>query len=406
MARKPKPAPIFEKRSKNYRLHFCYNGRQHRRFYISNENVANVLQSEINNLIIQFKNGLITLPPGYSLADFIFESARKIPNPQDIPIISITSLGKLIVEYQEMSRPPAKAESTCRTEKIHLNHLREFIQKKAHDPTLENMKPGFFELYKKFRYTQGVRTDTVNKELATFHTMIEQAVNHGYLSHNVLKNVKRDKSQVPCDRFRSHQEVQQLIATGNFAPQEIKELKRYQYLTMMEIEKLIAITEGHWLHPILITFSFTGMRRGEITKLQWIDVDFKGQCIYLRSRKQSQRLKESIRRIPIHDRLLPILKQQYQKTGTKRWVYLNPSGTQLKPSGLSDSLKYILKKTEFEGLGFHIFRHSLCSNLAAKGVEQHFIDGILGHHTEIMRQRYRHLFPKHVKEALDKIQIL
>jgi integrase len=37
--------------------------------------------------------------------------------------------------------------------------------------------------------------------------------------------------------------------------------------------------------------------------------------------------------------------------------------------------------------GFHVFRHSFASNLAAAGVDQRIIDEWMGHQTEEMRRR-------------------
>ncbi|HZZ80781.1 MAG TPA: tyrosine-type recombinase/integrase, partial [Gemmataceae bacterium] len=44
--------------------------------------------------------------------------------------------------------------------------------------------------------------------------------------------------------------------------------------------------------------------------------------------------------------------------------------------------------------GYHVFRHSFISALANKGVDQRIIDDIVGHQTEAMRRRYRHLYPE------------
>jgi site-specific recombinase XerD len=44
--------------------------------------------------------------------------------------------------------------------------------------------------------------------------------------------------------------------------------------------------------------------------------------------------------------------------------------------------------------GYHVFRHSFISALANKGVDQRIIDDIVGHQTESMRRRYRHLYPE------------
>lgn len=51
-------------------------------------------------------------------------------------------------------------------------------------------------------------------------------------------------------------------------------------------------------------------------------------------------------------------------------------------------------------IGFHTYRHSFASNLAAAGVDQRIIDEFMGHTTEAMRRRYRHLFPKNRKSAI------
>jgi integrase len=53
--------------------------------------------------------------------------------------------------------------------------------------------------------------------------------------------------------------------------------------------------------------------------------------------------------------------------------------------------------------GWHVFRHSLASNLAAAGERQEVIDKMLGHVTEEMRRRYRHLLPKETTDALQKV---
>ena len=58
-----------------------------------------------------------------------------------------------------------------------------------------------------------------------------------------------------------------------------------------------------------------------------------------------------------------------------------------------------LKRTEWNKLkGWHTLRHSFISNLACEGVDQRLIDEFVGHTTEEMRRRYRHLFPD-VKSA-------
>jgi len=51
-------------------------------------------------------------------------------------------------------------------------------------------------------------------------------------------------------------------------------------------------------------------------------------------------------------------------------------------------------------VGFHTYRHSFASNLAAAGVDQRLIDEFMGHQTEAMRKRYRHLLPDQRQQAV------
>lgn len=50
--------------------------------------------------------------------------------------------------------------------------------------------------------------------------------------------------------------------------------------------------------------------------------------------------------------------------------------------------------------GYHVMRHSFASNLAAAGTDQRVIDELMGHTTEEMRKRYRHLFPEQKDAAV------
>lgn len=357
--------------------------------------------------MVEFKRGLISRPTHLSLPDFIFSEFGQEENLQDIPSISILTLADLIQEYQRITAPPIKAVSTYSTDTIHLNHLRQFMEQKGYtDILLKQVNIGFFDRYKAFRYGQNVRTDTVKKELGTFQSMFQMAVNHEYISQNVLKNVKRDESQIPNERFRTQKEIEECLKYGDYNPKEIKEIRRFRYLTPEEIKELLVLTRDSWLYPILALCACTGIRRGEIVKIEWADVDLTRKLLWIRSQKQSKTRIEVRRCVDISEELLAVLKIQHQKTGKQRWVFLSPKGHRLTTGTLRENLRRVLNGTKFEGCGYHMFRHSLASNLAAQGVDQRVIDNILGHQTEEMRERYRHLFPQTRREAMNKLSYL
>ena len=56
-------------------------------------------------------------------------------------------------------------------------------------------------------------------------------------------------------------------------------------------------------------------------------------------------------------------------------------------------------------VGFHTYRHSFASNLAAMGVDPRIVDLWMGHQTEAMRKRYLHLFPKDRKSVIESFSL-
>ena len=127
--------------------------------------------------------------------------------------------------------------------------------------------------------------------------------------------------------------------------------------------------------------------------------------------KKRAKGKLTTRRVPLSPRLVEAL------TG---WLAVRPAGQFLfsLPERLGKSHKrhavgdpmttneahshfqHAVKKSRWNVLrGWHVFRHSFCSNLAAQGVDQRLIDAWVGHTTEEMRRRYRHLVPS-VEQAV------
>ena len=69
-----------------------------------------------------------------------------------------------------------------------------------------------------------------------------------------------------------------------------------------------------------------------------------------------------------------------------------------------DHFRRTLEGSKWEVLhGWHVLRHSFASNAALKGVDQRMINSWLGHQTEEMVQRYRHLYPDQERQAISAV---
>ena len=70
----------------------------------------------------------------------------------------------------------------------------------------------------------------------------------------------------------------------------------------------------------------------------------------------------------------------------------------------TDRFPSTLKNSRWKVIrGRHIFRHSFISNCASLAIDQRMIDAWVGHQTEYMRRRYRHLFPHRQRSELERV---
>ena len=98
----------------------------------------------------------------------------------------------------------------------------------------------------------------------------------------------------------------------------------------------------------------------------------------------------SVRGIPVHSRILPLLKD-YVINGGNLYGYSH-----------SNLNKYL---NEFHGHRAHDTRHSFTSRMRECGVDQLTIKRLLGHTpSDITERVYTHISPEELKEAVDKLE--
>ena len=139
------PEPFRNNDSGNYYISFSYQGTRYKRSAgTSNLAAARRAQKIVDGRVEQLKAGLIEVPDGVSLPEFVFDGKTE-PDRST----TLTSALSLIDIYLQQAAPPNKAESTYTTEKIHLNHFRTFL-KTTEARTLKDLTPELFENYKRY----------------------------------------------------------------------------------------------------------------------------------------------------------------------------------------------------------------------------------------------------------------
>jgi len=147
---------------------------------------------------------------------------------------------------------------------------------------------------------------------------------------------------------------------------------------------------------------FTGMRRGEMFKLKWNDIDFQRGFISIRNPKGGVSQK-----IPLNEQARHVL-ENHPKTEVTRnnkkeiseYVFLRPDGEpftdirrRINPIKEAAELP-----TDFRPL--HGLRHTYASMLASSGkVDLYTLQKLLTHKSPVMTQRYAHLRDEALRNA-------
>lgn len=154
---------------------------------------------------------------------------------------------------------------------------------------------------------------------------------HQYLCASPAAGLAPIKGGEDRPPFRTSTEVERIIERGGLSDEQRFDLWECLYLSPPEIAVLLATVKanaatdyGYLLHAIP---AYTGMRRGEVLRLRWVDVDLDEGYVSARSRKQSRRKRETIRRITLHPELKAEL-LAWRATRTRgQCVICEPDGT-------------------------------------------------------------------------------
>jgi len=144
--------------------------------------------------------------------------------------------------------------------------------------------------------------------------------------------------------------------------------------------------------PLMKMALYSGMRRGELFKLKWKDVDFERGFIYIRDPKGGPDQK-----IPLNDETRKLLESHPRNS---QFVFPGRQGKQR--VDINHQVREIANNAglpkDFRPV--HSLRHTFASMLASSGeVDMYTLQKLLTHKSPIMTQRYAHLRDETLKQA-------
>jgi integrase len=192
--------------------------------------------------------------------------------------------------------------------------------------------------------------------------------------------------------------ARQLCGNLNFIVETVKvDNQKTEDLNPEQLRRLLTVIDNSTdieAANIMRLALYTGMRRGEMFKLKWNDIDFQRGFIAIRNPKGGVSQK-----IPMNEQARQVLKNHPKAEG-KENVFLRPDG-----EPFTDIRRRVNPIKEAAGIpddfrALHGLRHTYASMLASSGkVDLYTLQKLLTHKSPIMTQRYAHLRDESLKNA-------
>lgn len=170
---------------------------------------------------------------------------------------------------------------------------------------------------------------------------------------------------------------------------------------------------------------YLGLRGGELLALQWKDIDFDNNTIYVHKTLIEARTKngktefyvqESTKRgnnryVPINSKARNLLlahKEVAQYTEPDDFIISTRNRKTTTLKNINDTIKRICVNGELtiQNASSHTLRHTCASLYFRKNVQIEIIAKILGHSVDVCRKTYIHLVEEQLKNAASKIDVI
>ena len=208
----------------------------------------------------------------------------------------------------------------------------------------------------------GIAMATRNRYVATLKTLFKCAIRWGYIGTDPVAPIKIQREQ------------------GNIP----------DALSMAQVEAVLSELPSISPKAVIVATiaADTGMRRSEIQRLEWADIDVEASAL----RGVHQTKSKEPRTIPLTPRLIELF------AGLDRD---DPDGLVIKFDNIKNALFTAGARCGVPRLGLHQFRHSFATHALDAGVPVERVQYLLGHASIAMTQRYDHPRPERHRAAMD-----
>jgi integrase len=287
------------------------------------------------------------------------------------PPVQHRQVKDLLERYLRDHSAPNKAALTHRRDHSLAAHLLRAFG----EVPLDQLRPARLAEYKASRRAHGIAPKTLNDELGLLGHAYKLAIMEWeWATENPVLKIAKEKVRNCIERWLTTEEEHRLLAVSPF-----------------------------WLQEIIVFALHTGMRRGEILKLQWSHVDLVRRTLTILEQKNGAR-----DTLPVNDTAMEVLQARAAvRTSSTETVFLNGAGHAREARNLLRAFYPAMRKAGITRFRFHDLRHTFATRLIQAGVDVYTVQKLGRWKTIAMVQRYAHHQPESLRggaEVLDRLR--
>jgi len=295
------------------------------------------------------------------------------------------------------------AETHRKSWKQTITRIKAHFQDLMNRP-LEDINQWVLEKWRTKRIKDGISPVTVNRDIAALKGVLSKAVEWGVLDVHPLARLKPSPVDHSANvRFLSVDEEKRLrealsnreilVKAERISANQWRKKRGYEEKKSLKGKAFV----DH-LQPMVLLAMNTGLRRGEIFRLEWADLDLKKKILTIHGGHAKT---GRTRHVPLNTEALNVLQQWGKTTAKSGLVFPNKDGQPF--DNIKRAWGTLLKEAKIEKFRFHDLRHHFASKLVMAEVDLNTVRELLGHSDIKMTLRYAHLAPEHKANAVEKL---
>ncbi len=435
-------------RTNSFLLMFRYGGKQYRKsLKTADERKAEKMKARVEEVLDELDRGRKSLPEGADLWEFLKSDGQRT---KKVEAPTVVTLDQLFARYEQDMPPGATEANSLYTIRIHKKHLLRLLGGRTPLAALSpSTVQGYINGRAKEEYRgKSISSKTIKKEVTTLRSVWNWGKDHELVTGDAPTKGLRYEKENPKPGFMTWEEIERRVGRGGLSAKEVKELWDALFLDTQQVAECLeyvrTTSDVPFAYPMFAFVAHTSARRSEMLRSRVEDFDFEAKRVRIREKKKDKTKKETERYVEMSSLLEQAMKGWLEtghpggpfafcqgevvarsrkrsrttghQSGPNRPKTLNerkatvreregrPGHSALTKDEATHYFKRALASSKWAVVrGFHVFRHSFASNMAREGVAQAVIDSCMGHQTEEMRKRYRHLFPQERERAVRSV---